>query len=341
MRRSTLLSILVLASCAPEPESYTVVDGFLDVARAAQCVDAGLSEEVVPTEIRSVTDSTWLLLDEPRRRVTEYDHRLRPLWSMEYAEAGPASAARAVSAALLGDSAIALADRGALRLVVITRAGRALWSAPLGFMPNGIAATSDGEVLVTPLRVGGEPPTLLTRFGPGTRREIDVRPRFYENMMISAMGNAALVETMPDGRAFLVHEYLMPRGFAVAANGEVEQLPQPTPDGVLRSLDHVPQFPLSEADASLIHAPGLALGVDRSASEVYVMTVSGKWLGEVGQRAILRLSDRFEFREGWTVDLRAENAAVLPRHRMAIVVTDEERLYTCTLPAGGDVARAP
>lgn len=341
MRRSTLLPVLLLASCGPEPESYTVVEGFLDRARAAECVAASLGDEVALTEIRGVTDSTWLLLDEPQRRITEYDHRLRPLWSAEYPEAGPGSAARAVSAALLGDSAIALADRGALRLVVITRDGRPLWSVPLGFMPNGIAATSGGDVLVTPLRVGDDPPTLLARIGPESRRNLPVRARAYDNMLISAMGNAALVETLPDGRAFVVHEYLMPRGFVVGADGRVEQLPLPTPDGALRFVDYVPRMPLTEADASLLHVPGLALGVDREASEVYVMTRSGKFDGDVGQRAILRLTDRLEFLEGWTADLRAADAVVLPRHRLAILATEEDRLYTCTLPAGGDVAAAP
>ena len=342
MRRLTLLLVLLPAACGGgETEMYSVVEGFLDRARPAECVAASVGEATALTEVRAVTDSTWLLLDEPQRRVTEFDHRLRPLWSLEYAAAGPGSAARAVSAALLGDSAVALADRGALRIVVVTREGRPLWSVPLGFMPNVIAAAPDGEVLVTPLRVGDDPPTLLARVGPDGREEIPVRARHYDNMMISAMGNAALVEALPDGRAFVVHEYLRPRGFAVAGNGRVTQLSVPTPDGAVRFLDFVPAPPFTEADAGMLHVPALGLGLDRRASEVWVMTRSGKFIGDVGQRAILRMTDDFEFLEGWTADIRAADAAILPGPGVAILATDDDRLYSCTLPRGGAVADAP
>lgn len=339
MRRSTLLlALLALACGGGERDLYSVITDFADRATAAACVPGSLGDSVAVTEIRAVTDSTWLLLDEPRRRIAELDHRLRPLWSMEYPGIGPAAVVKAVSAGLLGDTAVAILDRGRLRLQILSRAGDPIRSTPLGFLPNRLATTAAGEVLVTPLRVGNEPPTLLIRFAGDARREVPVPPRYYEDVMVRAMGNIARVETWPDGRAVVVHEYLSPRGFVVGRGGEVRQFAVPTPDATLAQLAYVPTPPFTEEDQPRILVPALGLSVDRAGSELYLMTRSGKRVGDVPQRAILRLDEALRFAEAYTLDVAASGMAVLPRHRVAIVADGEDRLFRCTLSGGGDGA---
>ena len=341
MRRPTLLLALVLTGCGEQDrEVYTVVDDFLDRAVPARCTPVDAGEGVAVSEIRSATDSTWLLLDEPGRRIAELDHELRTLWSLEYPATGPGSASKAVSVALLGDTAVAIADRGALRLLVLSRTGVQIRSTPLGFLPNLLATTPAGDVLVTPLRVGDDPATLLVRFAGAKRTELPVPPRYYENMLVSAMGNAARVESLPDGRALVLHEYLVPRAFSVEPSGRARRLAVPTPDATRDQLAFVPTPPLTEADHPRIHLSALGLSVDRARSEVYLMTRSGRRVGDVAQRAILRMDDRLGFLEAYTLDLPASRMAVLAGRRVAIVADEEDRLYSCALPVRGTHARA-
>lgn len=341
MRRPTLLLLLLsgLACGEPDGDVYAVVDDFLERAVPAPCERAQAEDGLAITEMRSVSDSTWLVLDEPRRRVAELDHEMRTLWSMQYPAVGPGSAGKAVSAALLGDTAIAMVDRGALRLLILSRSGELVASTPLGFLPNRLATLPGGEVLVTPLRLGDDPPTLLVRFGAGGRSDVPVPARYYEDIMVRAMGNIARVETFPDGRALVLHEYLAPRGFAVGPNDEVTRLAVPTPDATLGQLDFVPTAPLSEADQPRILVPALGLSVDRRRSEVYLMTRSGRLVGDVPQRAIFRLDDRLGFLEAYTVDVAARDMAVLPARGIAVVTDEEDALFTCVLTGNTD-ARA-
>ena len=342
MRRPTLLLFVLygLACAELDGDEYAVVDDFLERAVPASCVQAQAWDSLAVTEIRSASDSTWLVLDEPRRRVTELDHEARTLWSMEYPAIGPGSAGKAVSAALLGDSAVAIADRGGLRLLILSRGGELVASTPLGFLPNRLATTPGGDVLVTPLRIGDDPPTLLVRFSGHRRSDVAVPPRYHEDMMVRAMGNIARVETLPDGRALVLHEYLAPRGFSVAPDGEVTRLAVPTPDATLGQVDYVPTTPLTEADQPRIMVPALGLSVDRRRSEVYLMTRSGRMVAEVAQRAILRLDDRLGFLAAYTADVAARDMAVLPARGLAILTDDEDRLFACTLPARDAHARA-
>lgn len=337
MRRPTLLLFLLsgIACGAPDADVYAVVDDFLARAVPASCVRAQAEDSLAVTEMRAASDSTWLVLDEPRRRITELDHELRTLWSMEYPAVGPGSAGKAVSAALVGDSAVAIADRGGLRLLILSRSGGLLASTPLGFLPNRLATLPGGEVLVTPLRLGDDPPTLLVRFAGGRRSDVAVPPRYYENVMVRAMGNIARVETFPDGRALVLHEYLAPRGFAVEPDGSVTRLAVPTPDATLGQLDYVPTPPLTEEDQPRIMVPALGLSVDRARSEAYLMTRSGRTVGGIAQRAILRVDDRLRFLEAYTVDVRARDMAVLPRLGVAMLADDEDAIFTCALPGGG------
>ena len=341
MRRPTLLLFVLYGIACGEPagDVYAVVEDFLDRAVPASCAPARAAEDLAITEVRSVSDSTWLVLDEPGRRITELDHEIRTVWTMEYPGVGPGSAGKAVSAALLGDTAVALADRGGLRLLILSRSGELLGSTPLGFLPNRLAALPGGEVLVTPLRLGDDPPTLLVRFSGGRRSDVAVPPRYYDDVMVRAMGNIARVETFPDGRALVLHEYLAPRGFSIAPDGRVTRLPVPTPDATLAQLDYIPTPPLTEGDQRRIMVPALGLSIDGARSEVYVMTRSGRTVGDVAQRTILRLDDRLGFLEAFTMDVAARDMAVLPGPGLAILVDDEDALFRCVLPTAE--TRAP
>ncbi len=334
MRRSILLLLIPLAGCggSDQEDVYVVVEDFLDRAAPARCEAIDLASDVAVTEIRSATDSTWLLLDAPQRRIHEITDDFRTIWTLAYPSAGPGSLLSPVSVALLGDSAVAVADRGRLALVVLSRSGEQLLSTPLGFMPNAVAASPSGEVLVTPLPVDGRPGTLLVRFDGRAPEPLPVPPRYYENMLVRAMGNAAVVETLPDGGALVVHQFLAPRGFAVTPAGAVTRLAVPTPDATLAQVDFVPTYPLTEEQQPLIMLPAAAMSVDPLRSEVYVMTRSGRRAAGVSERAILRLDDGLGFIEAFTIGIAAHEMAFLPRRGAVLVVDEDDGIFACALP---------
>lgn len=333
MRRPILLLLFPLVACGGDREDvYLVVEDFLERARPVRCEAVELDGDVAVSEIRSATDSTWLLLDEPQRLIQEITDDFRTVWTLAYASEGPGALLSPVSIAALGDTAIAVADRGSLKLVVLSRSGEPLLSTPLGFMPHTVAATPAGEVLVTPLPIDGRPETLLVRFAGRAPQALPVPPRYYEDMLVRAMGNAAIVETLPDGRALVVHQFLAPRGFAVAADGAVARLAVPTPDATLSQVEFVPTVPLTEAQQPMIMLPAAAMAVDPVRSEVYLMTRSGRRTGGVSERAILRLDDRLGFIEAFTVGIAAHEMAFLPRRGLAVIADADDRIFACPLP---------
>lgn len=332
MRESILYLLVVAAACgvADEP-GHVVIEDFSRGATAVACEVVDLGAAAAPSELRLATDSTWTLLDAPQLQVLTFDDEFRLLDRTPLASVGPGAAANPTSVALLGDTAMVVAARGGLRLVVLGRDGREIAAAPLGFIPHSIAATASGAVLVTPTPFGTRPPTLLLRFEGGRWDTLAVPKRSYADMTINALGNTALVESLPDGSALVVHQFLQPRAFRVSATGEVEALAFPTPDGTRDQIPYVPHPPVTEDQFPLTLLPAMAMAVDPVRSEVYVMTRSGSDLGGRPERAILRLTDRLEFLEGYTLPVIAGAMVYLPRRQAALVADDEDRFHLCPL----------
>ena len=341
MRKPILsLSLLVAACQGPAPEDYALVEDFTSRSIAASCEVVDLGSDIAPSEIRLASDSTWLVLDRPQQQIAEYDDQLRLLSLTPIPATGPAAAAEPVSVAALGDTAFAVAGRGQLRLVILSRTGREPVSVPLEFIPQSLEATSNGEILITAMTFGDRPRTLVQRFRDGAIEPIAVPKRSYPDMTINALGNSALVETLPDGNAVVVHQFFRPRAFRIAAGGTVQQLAAPTPSGTREQIDFVPQPPVTDDQLPLMLSPGMALSPDPLRSELYLMTRSGREIGGRLERAILRVSDDLEFIQGYTLNVHATSMVYLPRRQAAVVVDDMDRFHLCSLPREDAVDRA-
>ena len=333
MRKSILLPLLVVG-CSGDAEhaGYRVVPRFVDRSASVRCepVDVGAAAVDV---LRTVTDSTVLVLDAAARRVTELGDDLRPRWTLEYAEHGPGAVARPVAATLVGDT-VAVVVRDGLRLVLLTRSGRPLHEQPLEFVPNAIAASGD-ELLITPMPLGAVPPSLLFRFHDGRLDEVPVPRRPYADMMVGAMGNATLVESLADGSALVVHQLLRPRAFRVSADrAVVAPLTVPTPDGTIALADAVPRAPITEEQFDRLLVPAMALSVDRARGEAYLLTRSGRTVDGRRERAILRTDDRLRYLASYLLDVNAVHMAVLPRRGAALVADDADRFFLCPIDGG-------
>lgn len=332
MRKSILLPLLAAACGDGASAGHRVIRDFSALATPVECeaVDLGA---VAVEELRLATDSTFLVLDAAQHRVTEYGDDLLPRWSLDYPEAGPGAVDRPVSAALLGDSAIAMAARGGLRLVVLDRTGRLIHARRLPFMPGALAATDDGAVLVSAVPLGATPGSLLFRYRDGTLEELAVPRRPYADMTIGALGNTTRVEPLPPTSALVVHQFLAPRAVEVVLEtGRVIPRVVPTPDGTADHIDFVPDPPITDAQLGEILAPAMAVSVDPS-GDVFLLTRSGRWTRGRRERAILRLGRDLAFRAAHTVDVHAVQMAVLPRRGAALVADDADRFFLCPLHA--------
>lgn len=336
MRESILFLLFVAVACDRAGDAgYVVIDDFSRTATALTCETVEIGVEAAATELRLASDSTWTLLDAPQLQVMTFDDEFRLLDRMTLPAVGPGAAPSPTSVALLGDTAVAVAARGGLRLVVLSRDGRELATTPLDFIPHSVATSAAGAVLVTPMPFGTKPPTLLLRLADGKLDTLAVPKRSYEDMMINALGNATLVESLPDGSALVVHQFLQPRAFRVSAAGTVGALPFPTPDGTRQQIPYVPRAPITEEQMGQTLVPAMAMSVDRGRSHVYLLTRSGRNVDGRPERAILRLSEGLEFLEGFTLPVAAGSMVYLPRRRAALVVDDTDTFHLCPLPRAG------
>jgi hypothetical protein len=333
MRASTLLLLTVLTACGgADGKEYEIVRGFLDRSSAVECVPLEREEGRAVTGLRTASDSTVLVLDGPGRRLQELDAGLRPVWELQAPPAGPGSLDSPVDAIVLADTAVVVAERRGLQLVVYSRAGELIRSTPLTFVPHSLAARAGGDVLLSAMPLGMSPENLLFRYDGGQIHEIAVPARRYADMTVGALGNMALIDVLDSGDALLVHQFMSPRAFRVAAHGSVEPLRVPTPDGTSGQLSYIPLAPVTEDQLSLILLPAAALSIDRSRSEVYVLTRSGRSRGGRPERAILRLDERLRLLDSFTIDAMARSMAYLPRYEVALVADDEDRFHACALP---------
>lgn len=330
MRKLTLLFLPLVSSCGDAVATQPIIESFREKAVALTCDPLELGVETAPTEIRLTSDSTWILLDGAQRQLLEFSDDLRLIHRIDLPGIGPGAVEHPVSATLIADTAIAIAARGGLRLVVLSPNGELRRSLPLEFIPNAIAASA-AEVLVTPMPFGDRPPTLLLRNEGETWEDVPVPKRSYGDMSIAALGNAALVEVFPDGRTLVMHQFFRPQAFIVTPPGEVEALTPPIPEAVRSQVDFEPRAPLTDDQIRRIHVPALAMTIDPVHSEVYVLTRSGAEVDNRPERAILRLSDRLEFIAGYTLPVVARSMVFLPRRRAALVVDDMDAFHLCAL----------
>ena len=338
MRRSILCLVPLVAACdGPESPAYVVVDDFVDRAVPVRCEPIRLEASPSPTELRLSSESTWTVLDEDQRQLLEYDDQLRLVRRLELPARGPGSASHPVSAVRLGDTAWAVAARGALRLVILADDGRELSSAHLDFIPHSLEPLPSGDLLVTALPVGDRPPSLVVRYDGQDFEALPVPRRTYPDMTVNALGNSALVETLPGGDALVVHQFMEPRAFRLTVGGGAVPVATPTPDGTRDRIDYVLRAPVTDAQLPLMLLPAMAMTVDPVSGEVFLLTRSGRELDGRPERAILRLGPDLAFRQGFILDVPAAAMVVLPRAGVAIAADDEATFYAC--PLNTDEAR--
>lgn len=334
MRKLTLLFLPLAGGCGDVAATPAVIESFRADAAALTCEPVDLGVDTAPAELRLASDSTWTLLDEAHRQLLEVTDDFRIVRQIDLPATGPGAVDHPISATVLGDTAVAIAARGGLRLVVLAMDGALRRSVPLEFIPNAIMASGSG-ILATPMPFGDRPSTLLLRNVGDDWEEVPVPRRAYDDMSIAALGNAALVETFPDGRILLMHQFFRPRAFIVDAH-RIDELTPPVPDGARDQLDFVPRAPITDDQIRRTLVPALAMTIDPIRSEVYVLTRSGGELDDRLERAILRLSDRLEFIEGYTLPVIARSMVILPRRRSALVVDDVDTFHLCSLPVTPD-----
>lgn len=333
MRKSILLLLPVAVACSDTAaDPAAVIDDFRETAVALTCEPVELGLDAAATEIRLASDSTWTLLDASQLQVLTLTDEFDLVDHTPLTDAGPAAAGNPVSAVLLGDSAVAVAARGGLRLVVLTLDGELLEATPLDFIPHSLEAPTSGGMLLTPMPLGPRPPTLLMRHAGTGLEDLPVPKRSYVDMTVNALGNSTLVESFPDGRALVMHQFLRPRAFIVHPDGAVEPAHAPTPDATRDNIDFIPRSPITEEQTAQILAPAMAMTIDPRRSDVYILTRSGGELGGRLERAVLRLSDTLDFLEGYTLPVVAVSMVYLPRRHAALVVDDADGFHLCPLP---------
>jgi hypothetical protein len=343
MRMPTLFLLAAAAACGGGggAEDYVVIEDFLGRSPRLECDPVVAPPGLTVTELRTGSDTTVLVLDGPGRRLVELDAALRPVWELNPPADGPGAMDLPVSVAVLGDTAVAITEQVGLKLLVYGRSGGLIRATPLGFAPSGLAARPAGDLMVTAMPYGQVPANLVFRYDGETFHPLPVVPRPYPDMLVGALGNTTLADALLDGTVLVVHQFLEPGAYRLAADGGAQRLRVPTPDGTRDRIGQLPRGPLLEAELGRMLVPARAMTVDGLRSEVYLLTRTGRQAGGYPEPALLRLDRDLALIESFTLGFNARHLAFLPRQRIALVVDDEDGFHACDFGRPGGAAGAP
>ena len=345
MRKSALLLAIVLVACDGDNAlPGVVIEDFRARARPLTCELVALDGDPAIAELRTVSDTSWVILDEAQRLVRLVDDGMRTLWELDLEPEGPLGLPYPAGVAVAGDTTVYIVDRRRRALVILdarTRAGRAV---PLDFMPGGVSALPDGRAVVTAMPVGRHPPGLVFMLEGDALQPVDVPQRTYADMSVNTIGNLLLAEADASGALVAIHQFMAPRAFRIGPAGAVEALDPPVPDGTAEKRGYVPLPPITDENMPFVYVGASAMAMDRASGDVFVLTQTGRRVEDRSERAIMHLDRALGFRESYLVDMtiNAGHLAFLSRRGALVLGDDLDRIHVCPLPSARPAhARAP
>lgn len=333
MRSLSLIAVLLFVACGEEEPPRLVAD-FANRSEAVACEPLPGPEPgpASVTQLRPVSDSTFLLVDGTGREVAVLDQEARRLRTLEFLEDGPRGIAELSDAALSGDTLLVLADGGRHRLRAFDAQGHDLWTLDLSFPPQGVAFAGSRLLIAA----AGMDPRL-------TSLVYEVRDRVAESVgvpfatSVDALGrmfvNFVTLQGYPDGSAVVAHQFVQPRAWRLAMGTEPSLLRLPVPEAVAPSLGYLPPIPFREDDLERIAAPVIASAPDPETGDLLYLTRSGRQRGEYTEKALVRADHALRYVGSRLLDVNAVALAYLPADPTTAVVVDyDQNWFRCEAP---------
>ncbi|HEX7119538.1 MAG TPA: hypothetical protein VF212_12160 [Longimicrobiales bacterium] len=334
MRHLPLPLVSLLAACAASDAAEPVlIEDFLERSAAVHCEAAPAlsARESVVEDVVTVSDSTFLVLYGQDREVVLVGPDLAPRWVVPFTEDGPTGVRRPVSAALVGDTLLYVADQYRQVLKRLGLDGRDLGAVRLPFPPQRVQAVGRG-VYVTPFVLGRHPDRLVFRVEGEEVRALAIPTLAYADPGMNVLANTAVVSVFPDGGVVVTHEFLVPfaHRFRVDAEESVRRVPIPLPEAVGSALRRPPVRTLEETAPADLPVAVLSAAPDVRTGDLVYLTRSGRTTADgTLEKAIVRLDRELRYRGSYVLDVNAIRMAYLAARGVAAVVDDLDRWYTC------------
>ncbi len=341
MRSAVVSPLLLLAACAADGPEGVYIDDFPDRSPVLACavVDiAGPPASVV--RLKAVNDSLLAVIADGDREILLLGHDLVARARVRWEEEGPAALVEPVDVELVGDTLLAVADRGRARLSFLDLQGLPRGSLPLGFAPHRVLR--DGEAwLVSAVPLAPTHAEILYRVVGEERVGMGIRPVHEAAIQLKALANATVLERARGGRVIVAHQFLVPRSHLLDLPPEgggapaIRDVATPLPEGVRSAVGYRPEPPFADEAMRRLLTPVLEASPDAAGGGILYLTRTGRMSGDTWEKALVRVDADMNYLASWIFPVNVGPFAWLPERGEVVAVADDERWYRCPIPAGG------
>lgn len=341
MRPAAVSPLLLLAACSSDGPGVVLVEGFLDRSPVLACSVAAMpTPPASVVRLRSVGDSLLAVLAQGDREILLLRHDLSAVARLRWAEEGPGALLDPVDVELVGDTLVAVADRGRARLGFLDLQGGARGTLPLGFAPQRILRQGDAW-LVSAVPLVPTQAEILYRVADGEIKGVGIAPVHVASPQLKALANTTVLERVGSTRVILAHQFLEPLAHLLDLPPDggppvaMRSAGTPLPDGVRDAVGYRPEPPFTDESLRRMLTPVLEAAPDPRSGGMLYLTRTGRQSGGVWEKALVRVDGDMAYVSSWIVPVNVGAFAYLPSADEIVAVAEDERWYRCPLRGEG------
>lgn len=333
------LLLTLAAACAAKGPQPVYIEDFPDRSPVLACAVADMPAfPASVVRLRTVDDSLLAAIADGDREILllgpDLSVRSRVRWEKE----GPAALGEPVDVELVGDTLLAVADRGRARLTFLDLQGVPRGWLSLGFVPQRFLRDGDGWV-VSAVPLAPTQGEILYRVGGARPEGMGIPPLHEATPQLKALANATVLERARGGRIVVAHQYLQPVAHLVdpgpgPGRPAVRDVPVPLPEAVASSVSYRPEPPFTDEGMRRIVTPVLESAPDPTGGGILYLTRTGRMSGEAWEKGLVRADADLGYTASWIFPVNVGPFAYLPARGEVLAVAEDERWYRCPLPPG-------
>lgn len=326
-----VVCMFALAACSdsqPQPKFLAEED----VGNTVQCAALPSSGDAV-ADLFAVDDSLVAALFGEARVLRFYGPQLTAVHTLRFDADGARGVRHPVSAAV-SDSLVHVADDARSVIRTFDWQGADLGTVQLTFIPRRVRS-ADGEVVVSPLVAGTMPGQLLFLLRGQRVVPLAAPIARYEDMGLNTLANMAAITAFPH-RFVVMHEHVVPFGYAVRTTGEVasiERIALPIPAAERDRLYDLPRERITEKNVNDLAIVAFAATEHRASGRSFYVTRTGDGKRRPYRKIVVQLDSLMHVERAFHIDANPHHLAYLHDRRALIAVDAEDRWFECPLPS--------
>ncbi len=323
--------VLLLAACGEsQPQPQFIAEEA--VGSMVQCASLPSSGEAV-ADLFAVDDSLFGGLFGEERVLRLYDSSLNAVHTLRF-DADGARGVRHPVSATVSDSLIHVADDARSLIRTFDWQGTDRGTVQLTFIPRRVRSAG-GEVVVSPLVAGTMPSQLLFILRGQRAVPLEAPIARYEDIGLNTLANMAAITAFPH-RFVVMHEHVVPFGYAVRTNGDVasiERIALPVPAAERDRLYDLPRERITEKNVNDLAIIAFAATEHRPSGRSFYVTRTGDGQHRPYRKIVVELDSLMQVQRAFYIDANPHHLAYLHSRQAVIAVDAEDRWFECPLPS--------